>query len=145
MRKFKNSSIKWGPYISIHQKSNQAITKTVLPTSPQQQVLMQLLWTELNKISIKCFKITIQNQSAETTIKYFWLHKDRIRMVFPSLTSGLMESYQIFRTTANIAYVRKKATNQMQRTKIRWEEALNVESLQKNYRREHGKFKFKYI
>ena len=37
-----------------------------------------------------------------------------------------MESHQIFGTTANIANVIKKATNQMQPTKIRWEEALNV-------------------
>ena len=37
-----------------------------------------------------------------------------------------MESHQIFGTTANISNVRNKASNQMQITKIRWEEALNV-------------------
>ena len=37
-----------------------------------------------------------------------------------------MESHQIFGTTENISNVRKKATNKMQLTKIRWEEALNV-------------------
>ena len=53
-------------------------------------------------------------------------------MVYPSLTTGLMESHQIFSTTANLANVRKKATNQMQLTKIRWEEALNVAKSAKN-------------
>ena len=53
-------------------------------------------------------------------------------MVYPSLTSGFMESYKIFGTTANLANVRKKATNQMQLTKIRWEEALNVAKSAKN-------------
>ena len=47
-------------------------------------------------------------------------------MVYPSLTAGLMESHQIFGTTSNLGKVRKEATNQMQLTKIRWEEALNV-------------------
>ena len=47
-------------------------------------------------------------------------------MVYPSLTDGLMESHHIFGTTENLKNVRKKATNNMQLTKIRWEEALNV-------------------
>ena len=47
-------------------------------------------------------------------------------MVCTSLTADLMESYQIFRKTENIANVRKKATNQIQLTKIMWEEALKV-------------------
>ena len=47
-------------------------------------------------------------------------------MVYPSLTDSIMESHQIFVTTENLVYVRKKATNKMQLTKIRWEEALNV-------------------
>ena len=51
--KFKNSSIKWGPSISIHLRINQAMTKPILPTSLQQQVPMQSLWKVLNKCSIK--------------------------------------------------------------------------------------------
>ena len=66
MTKFKNSSIKWDPYISIHLKSNQEMTKTVLPTSPQQQVLMHSLWKTLNKWSRNVpkqkFKIKQQKQ-----------------------------------------------------------------------------------
>ena len=70
--------------------------------------------------------IIIQNQTAETTINPHLLHKYTMRMVYPSLTSGHMESHQIFGTTTNLANVRKKATNQMQPTKIRWEESLNI-------------------
>ena len=47
-------------------------------------------------------------------------------MVYPSLTACLMESYRIFGTTENIANVIKKATNKIQLTKIKWEEALSV-------------------
>ena len=47
-------------------------------------------------------------------------------MVYPSLTAGLMESYQIFGTAEKLAYVRKKATNQMKLSKIIWDEAPNV-------------------
>ena len=47
-------------------------------------------------------------------------------MVHPSLTAGIVESHQIFCATANLAYIRKKATNKMQLTKIILEEALNV-------------------
>ena len=47
-------------------------------------------------------------------------------MIYPSLTASLMESHKIFGTTANLENVRKKDTNQMQLTKIRWEEALKV-------------------
>ena len=47
-------------------------------------------------------------------------------MVYPLLNSGLVESHQIFGTTENIANVRNNTTNQMQLTKIRWEESLNV-------------------
>ena len=53
-------------------------------------------------------------------------------MVYPSFTDGLVESHQIFGTTSNIAYVRKKYTNQIQLTKIIWEEALNVAESAKN-------------
>ena len=47
-------------------------------------------------------------------------------MVYPSLTAGIMESHQIFGTTTNIANVRNKAKNQIQPTKIIWEESLNI-------------------
>ena len=46
----------------------------------------------------------------ETTIKPHWLHKNTILMFYPSLTAGIMESHQIFSTTANLANVRKKDT-----------------------------------
>ena len=47
-------------------------------------------------------------------------------MVYQSLNSGLMASHQISPTTENLANLRKKATNEMKLTKIRWEDALNV-------------------
>ena len=66
MKKWKNSSIKWDPYISIHLKSNPEMKKTVLPTSPQQQVLMHSLRKTLNKWSRNVpkqkFKIKQQKQ-----------------------------------------------------------------------------------
>ena len=40
MKKYKTSSIKWKPYTSLHMKRNQSMIKSVLTTSPQQQVLM---------------------------------------------------------------------------------------------------------
>ena len=49
--KIKIISIKWDPSISLHLKSNYAMKKTVLPISPQQQVLMQSLW----KTFVQCF------------------------------------------------------------------------------------------
>ena len=57
------------------------MTKTVLPSSPQQQVLMQSLWKALKQCSIKCFKIAIKNQTIETTVNPHWLQKDTIRIV----------------------------------------------------------------
>ena len=54
------------------------------------------------------------------------LHKDTMRIVYPSLTAGLMESHQIFGRTENLTNVRKKSTNQMQLTKIIWKDAMNV-------------------
>ena len=74
----------------------------------------------IEKCFIKCIKITIKNQTAETTIKPHLLNKVMMQLVYPSLTAGLMESHQIFGTTENISYVRKKATNKMKLTKIRW-------------------------
>ena len=47
-------------------------------------------------------------------------------MVYPSLTAGIMESHHIFVTTENLENIRNKTTNEMQLTKIIWEEALNV-------------------
>ena len=85
--------------------------KTVLRISQQQQVLMQSLRKTLNKCSRKCFKIKIQNQIVETTINPHLLHKDKILIAYPLPTSGLMASHKIFARTANIANVRKKATN----------------------------------
>ena len=64
---------------------------------------------------------------AETTINPHWLHNGTMWMVYASLNAGLMESYHIFATTANIANIRNKATDKMQLTKIRWDDALNVE------------------
>ena len=87
------------------------MTKTVILIYPQQRLLMDSLWKALNKCSMECFKITIQNQTEETTINPYLLHKDKIRMVYPSLTAGIMESHQTFFATANIAYIRNKATN----------------------------------
>ena len=55
-----------------------------------------------------------------------------MRMVYPSLTAGLMALHQFFATTANIGNVRKKATNKMQPTKIRWEDSLNVANYTEN-------------
>ena len=55
-----------------------------------------------------------------------------MRMVYPSLTAGLMESHQIFATTANIENVINKATNKTHLTKIRWEDAPNVENYTAN-------------
>ena len=115
-----------GPLYQSPSEEESGNDKNILPTSPQQQLLMKSLWKTLKKCFIKCFKITIQNQTVEATINPHLLHKDMVQMVYPSLTSGLMESHQIFGTTANISNVRRKATNQMQLTKIRWEEALNV-------------------
>ena len=83
MTKCKNSSIKWDPSISLHMKRYHAMTKTVLPSSPQQQVLMQSLWKALKQCSIKCFKIAIKNQTIETTVNPHWLQKDTIRIVYP--------------------------------------------------------------
>ena len=62
-------------------------------------------------------------------------------MVYPSLTAGLMESYQIFGTTENLENVIKKATNQMQLTGIRREEALNVAKSATNESEGHDGFR----
>ena len=51
----------------------------------------------------KCSKTKIQNQTAETTINPHWLHRDTMKMVYLSLTSGIIESNKIFATTANIS------------------------------------------
>ena len=59
----------------------------------------------------KRFKKIIRNKKEETTINLHWLHKGTMRNIYPSLTTGLMESHQIFSTTANLEKVRKKATN----------------------------------
>ena len=53
-------------------------------------------------------------------------------MVYPSLTAGLMESHQIFATTANIENVINKAKNKVQLTKIGWEDAPSVDNSTSN-------------
>ena len=55
-----------------------------------------------------------------------------MRMVYQSLNSGLMASHQISPTTENLANLRKKATNEMKLTKIRWEDALNITKASEN-------------
>ena len=87
--------------------------------------------------------IIIQNQTAETIIKPNLFHKETMQMVYPSLTDGLMESHQIFSTTTSFANFRKKATNQIQPTKIRWEEALNVANYATNESEGAQKFQIK--
>ena len=50
-----------GPfYQSPYEEISGNDQNTVLPSSTQQQMLMQSLWKALNKFSIKCFKIKIQ-------------------------------------------------------------------------------------
>ena len=55
-----------------------------------------------------------------------------MQIVYPSLTAGLMESYQKFRTTGNLENFINRATNQIKFIKIRWEEVLNVAKYTKN-------------
>ena len=55
-----------------------------------------------------------------------------MRMVYPSLTAGLMAPHQILATTENIENVTNKAKNKIQLTKIRWEDAPNVDNYTSN-------------
>ena len=98
-------------------KRNQAMIKTVLPTSPQQQVLTQSPWKALNKCSIQCFKITIQNQIGRNNNKPPFISQEHSENGLPITycwSNGITSN---FRTTENLANVRKKATNQMELTK----------------------------
>ena len=55
-----------------------------------------------------------------------------MRMVYPSLTAGVMAYHQIFATTANIENVINKAKNKIQLTKIRWDDAPSVDNSTSN-------------
>ena len=88
-----------GPFYQSPSEEESGNDKNCSPNISTTTSANAVTMESIEHISIKNFKITIQNKTEETTIKSHWLHKDTMWIVYPSLTAGLMVSHQIFGTT----------------------------------------------